>query len=65
VNDLLQRLAADARVGLEIGALQAILDADERFVGAALVQADTFVAEVEYICQIVPEAVSYRPDPML
>lgn len=65
VNDLLQRLAADARIGLQLGDLQAILGANKLFVGAALEQADAFVAEVGEICKIVPEATRYHPAPML
>jgi adenylosuccinate lyase len=58
-------MAADARIGLALADLQEILGADDLFVGAALEQADTFVAEVGEICKTVPEASSYRPAPML
>jgi adenylosuccinate lyase len=65
VNDLLERLAQDRRICLQIGDLRAILQADDRFVGAALEQADGFVAEVAELCGRVPEAVSYQPGPLL
>lgn len=65
VDDLLGRLAADRRIGLGIGDLRAILGADERFTGAALEQADAFVATVQGICEEIPEAASYEPEPLL
>jgi adenylosuccinate lyase len=65
VNDLLERLGQDSRIGLRIADLRGILDADDRFVGAALEQADDFVAEVAEIYGTVPEAAGYRPSPML
>jgi adenylosuccinate lyase len=65
VGGLLERLAQDSRIGMEIGDLRAILDADQRFVGAALEQADGFVAEVAKIYGKVPEAAIYKPSPVL
>lgn len=65
VNDLLQRLASDPRIGLGVGDLQAILGSERLFVGAALEQADVFVADVGEICEHYPEAAGYRPAPML
>lgn len=65
VDDLLERLARDRRIGLEMAELQAILGADDRFVGAALEQADAFVMEVEEIRKTVPEAENLTPEPLL
>ena len=65
VNDLLERFAQDRRIGLQIGDLRAILQADDRFVGGALEQADGFVAAVAELCRRVPEAVTYEPGPLL
>jgi adenylosuccinate lyase len=64
-NDLLERLAHDPRIGLEIGALKALLAADERFVGAALAQTDEFVERVAAFVRRLPEAADYRPGKIL
>ena len=58
---LLQRLAGDARIGIDEAGLQAALRADERFVGAALVQVDAFLAEVDVVLQGVPERARLSP----
>lgn len=64
-NDLLARLAADGRIGLSAATLEALLAADERFVGAALVQADAFVERVQEIIRATPGAAGYRPGEIL
>ncbi len=64
-NDLLQRLAADQRIGLSLAELEALLAGDERFLGAALAQTDAFVERVRAIVSTVPEAANYRPGPIL
>jgi len=64
-NDLLDRLARDARIGLDLGALTALLSADERFVGAALSQTDEFVERVAAVVRRVPGAADYRPGQIL
>jgi adenylosuccinate lyase len=63
--DLLDRLAGDPRVGLGRDDLHAILANDKRFIGAALEQADAFLAEVDALVERVPEALAYRPDQIL
>jgi adenylosuccinate lyase len=63
--DLLARLAGDPRIGLSRAELAAALTLDERFVGAALAQADAFVAEVEALVERVPEATAYAPAEIL
>jgi adenylosuccinate lyase len=63
--DLLSRIAADDRVGLDRAQLDRILGDDVRFVGAALAQADEFIARVEAVRQNVPEAVETVPEPLL
>lgn len=64
-NDLLDRLAADSRIGLERTELAALLASDERFVGAALHQADVFVAAVGALTEKLPEAIQYEPSAIL
>jgi adenylosuccinate lyase len=63
--DLLDRLAADKRIGLGKKALQAILSESARFVGAAPNQVDAFVAEVRPIAKRVKGAGEYRPARLL
>jgi adenylosuccinate lyase len=64
-NDLLDRLAADRRVGLGLAELHGLLAADERFAGAAMAQADAFVERVEQVVRAIPEAVGYDPGEIL
>jgi adenylosuccinate lyase len=64
-GDLLSRLAGDPRIGLSHGELVAALALDERFVGAALAQADAFAAEVQALAARVPEAAAYAPAEIL
>jgi adenylosuccinate lyase len=64
-NDLLDRLAADARLGLRRVELAHLLDDPLQFVGAAAQQTDAFVREVETLLHAHPEAASYQPDDML
>ncbi|HEY1848310.1 MAG TPA: adenylosuccinate lyase [Opitutaceae bacterium] len=63
--DLLDRLAADKRIGLGKKALQAILAESSRFVGAAPNQVDVFVAQVRPIAKRVKGAAEYRPGKLL
>ncbi len=60
-GDLLSRLAADPRIGLSRADLAAALALDARFAGAALAQADAFVAEVQALASRVPESAAYAP----
>jgi adenylosuccinate lyase len=64
-NDLLQRLAADARLGVKQEALASALSRPLEFVGAAPEQARAFVAKVENIVARYPEAARYQPEPLL
>lgn len=64
-DDLLDRLAGDARVGLDKGELREILDSDARFVGAAVEQTDAFLSDCAAVLEQVPEASSYQPGELL
>ncbi|MBO0877663.1 MAG: adenylosuccinate lyase, partial [Pseudonocardia sp.] len=62
-NDLLDRLAADPRLGLPPGALR---PADPlRFTGAALAQTDDVIARIAEVVKAHPEAADYSPSPIL
>ncbi len=64
-NDLLQRLAGDARLGLSLPALQAALGNPLDFVGAAPTQTQAFVEQVQAVVQKYPQAARYQAEPML
>ena len=62
---LLERLAGDSRIGLAMPELRGALEMDERFVGAALAQADAFVDAVDSVVAQVPSARGFRPGRIL
>jgi adenylosuccinate lyase len=64
-NDLVQRLAADPRLGVDVSELTSALARPLEFVGAAPEQVRAFVSKVEPIIARYPEAARYRPEPML
>jgi adenylosuccinate lyase len=64
-NDLLDRLAADARLPLDRVALDALVGEPLGFVGTAVAQVDAFVAQVAEVVARHPEPAAYRPEPIL
>jgi adenylosuccinate lyase len=64
-NDLLQRLAGDARLGLSLPVLQQALGNPLDFVGAAPAQTRAFVHQVEALVRRHPDAARYQAEPML
>lgn len=64
-NDLLDRLASDARLGLTKEQLQQALSKPIEFVGTAPQQIRTFVLRVEKIVAKHPEAAAYIPEEIL
>jgi adenylosuccinate lyase len=64
-SDLLSRLSGDPRIGLTRSELTEILRLDERFVGAALAQADSFIMEVQSLIRLAPESAGYQPEEIL
>jgi adenylosuccinate lyase len=64
-NDLLQRLAADPRLGLKLEELSRALSQPIEFVGAAPEQVRAFVTSVENVVQRYPQASRYKPEPLL
>jgi adenylosuccinate lyase len=64
-NDLVVRLAADPRLGLNAEQLSRALHNPLEFVGTAPEQVAAFVASVEAIVQRYPDAARYQPEPLL
>jgi adenylosuccinate lyase len=64
-NELISRLANDARFPLKADALAKALGQPLEFVGAAEAQASSFVKTVAKITERYPAAASYSPEPML
>jgi adenylosuccinate lyase len=64
-NDLLARLAADARLGLSEDELKALLGRPLDFVGNAPAQTRAFVARVGGLVDAHPEAAGYAPGDLL
>jgi adenylosuccinate lyase len=63
--ELLNRLAADARLGLPRAKLAALLCDAQRFVGAAPQQCDIFGRHVAPLARKIPGAAGYRPGKLL
>ena len=64
-NDLLDRLAADSRLGLSRTRLQEIVDRGIRLAGTASVQVDHFIKNSLSWKERFPEAENYLPDEIL
>jgi adenylosuccinate lyase len=64
-NDLLARLAADDRLGLDAGALDGLLADPLAFTGAAQAQVRAVIAAVELALESEPAAAGYVPEPIL
>ena len=64
-NDLLDRLAADDRLGLDRGALDDALASPIEFTGAARAQVAAFAERVAAIAARHVDAAAYTPNPIL
>lgn len=64
-NDLFDRLAADARLGLSRAEIDALVADRSAFVGAASAQVAAIVAQVEKIAAQHPAAAAYTPGAIL
>jgi adenylosuccinate lyase len=64
-NDLLDRLAGDARLDVSRAELDAAIANPLELTGMAGQQAANLVSEIETIAQAHPEAAAYRPGPVL
>jgi adenylosuccinate lyase len=64
-NDLLDRLAADERLGLSRDELGSLVNDPLTFTGAASAQVGAVVRQVHQVVERYPEASSYTPDAIL
>jgi adenylosuccinate lyase len=64
-NDLLERLAADPRLGLDAGAVAAAMGEPLGFVGNAPAQSRAFIAEVEALAARHPRAAAYTGEEVI
>ncbi|MEO6700875.1 MAG: adenylosuccinate lyase [Jatrophihabitantaceae bacterium] len=64
-NDLLARLAADPRLGLDAASLDGLLAEPLSFTGAAQAQVSAVIAAVEAAVADDPAAAGYQPEPIL
>jgi adenylosuccinate lyase len=64
-NDLLDRLAADPRLGVTRAELEAAIAHPIELTGAAGQQVEALAAQIEAIAAAHPEAAAYRPGPVL
>jgi adenylosuccinate lyase len=64
-NDLLDRLAADPRLGITRAELEAAIANPIELTGTAGQQVAALAAQIEAIAAAQPEAAAYRPGPVL
>jgi adenylosuccinate lyase len=64
-NDLLDRLAADPRLGITRAELEAAIANPIELTGTAGQQVAALAAQIEAIAAAHPEAAAYRPGPVL
>jgi adenylosuccinate lyase len=64
-NDLLDRLAADPRLGITRAELEAAIANPVELTGTAGQQVAALAAQIEAIAAAHPEAAAYRPGPVL
>lgn len=64
-NDLIERLAADERLGLSKEELRELIAEPLDFAGAAMSQVRAVVRKVNEVCEQYPEDAAYAPAPIL
>jgi adenylosuccinate lyase len=64
-NDLLDRLAADARLPLDRAQLDALVDEPLSFVGTAVAQVGVFAERVSAVVERYPDAAAYQSEDIL
>jgi adenylosuccinate lyase len=64
-NDLFARLAADERLGIDVSALQALVQEPMTFTGMATQQVRAVADRVEVLVNSHPDAAGYRPGEIL
>jgi adenylosuccinate lyase len=64
-NDVIDRLAADSRLALDKGAIEALMSDPVEFTGAAVAQTQAVVRRVEQVVATDPDAAAYSPGAIL
>jgi adenylosuccinate lyase len=64
-NDLIERLADDARIPFDAETLQATIGDPDQFIGNAPAQVRAVIAKIEAISSRFPDAANYRPGSIL
>lgn len=64
-NALIERLAADSRLGLSYGKLKTITNQEDKLLGKARSQVDTFISRLSPLKKRFPQADSYLPEEIL
>ncbi|MDX1680400.1 MAG: adenylosuccinate lyase [Akkermansiaceae bacterium] len=64
-NDLIDRLEADERLGLDRSMLEGIIERGDQAHGAAKAQIESFVGEVASLAKAHPDAAAYQPGAIL
>ena len=62
---LLERLANDGRLGMDLSALQGLIAEPLEFTGAARAQVAAIATQVSALLEQHPDAANYRPEPIL
>ena len=62
---LLERLANDGRLGMDLAALQDLIAEPLEFTGAARAQVAAIATQVSALLEQHPAAANYRPEPIL
>lgn len=62
---LLERLATDGRLGLDLNQLRTLIAEPLSFTGAAVAQVATVAQQVSALLEAHPQASTYRPEPIL
>jgi adenylosuccinate lyase len=65
INDLLERLGADERLGLTLSEIEALVADGSAFVGAASAQVRAVADRVASVVALHPAAAAYVPAPIL
>lgn len=65
MNDLLERLAADERLGIDLATLQALVDEPMTFTGMATQQVRAVADRIDVLLSAHPDAAGYRPGEIL
>ena len=65
VNNLIERLGADKRLGLSVKDIESLMSEPMSFTGAARAQVAAVVEQIESVSSLYPDAATYSPAPIL